>query len=174
MNSTSTDQKADDIAYYLNRMFGEDSALPKSPADLPAYKDTVHSFSDEAMKIVFVEYETPGPNRMPWSAYPDQEGKFWIPYYGRGNEVVRLNSKTGELTRFPLPFAKTPGIHSAVPAPDGSVWFTDPPYGGQLYEGEPDVAGGATNAAGKSAAAKSAFVAMVRYWSVSLSIPSPV
>ena len=26
-----TDQKADDIAYYLNRMFGEDSALPRSP-----------------------------------------------------------------------------------------------------------------------------------------------
>jgi gluconolactonase len=31
---------------------------------------------------------------------------------------------------------------------DGSIWFTDPPYGGQLYEGEPDVAGGATNSAG--------------------------
>jgi len=25
-----------------------------------------------------------------------------------------------------------------VPHPDGSYWFTDPPYGGQLYEGEPD------------------------------------
>jgi gluconolactonase len=31
---------------------------------------------------------------------------------------------------------------------DGSVWFTDPPYGGQLYEGAPDAAGGPTNAAG--------------------------
>jgi gluconolactonase len=36
-----------------------------------------------------------------------------------------------------------------VPHPDGSVWFTDPPYGGQLYEGEPDAPGGATNAGGK-------------------------
>ena len=26
--------------------------------------------------------------------------------------------------------------------PDGSVWFTDPPFGGQLYEGQPDAAGG--------------------------------
>ncbi|HXW30107.1 MAG TPA: SMP-30/gluconolactonase/LRE family protein [Xanthobacteraceae bacterium] len=36
-----------------------------------------------------------------------------------------------------------------VPHPDGSVWFTDPPYGGQLYEGEPDAPGGASNAGGK-------------------------
>ncbi len=38
--------------------------------------------------------------------------------------------------------------NDAVPHPDGSVWFTDPPYGGQLYEGAPDAAGGASNAAG--------------------------
>jgi gluconolactonase len=35
-----------------------------------------------------------------------------------------------------------------VPHPDGSYWFTDPPYGGQLYEGAPDAAGGASNAGG--------------------------
>ena len=28
---------------------------------------------------------------------------------------------------------------------DGSYWFTDPPYGGQLYEGAPDAPGGPTN-----------------------------
>ena len=27
---------------------------------------------------------------------------------------------------------------------DGSIWFTDPPYGGQLYEGAPDASGGPT------------------------------
>lgn len=32
-----------------------------------------------------------------------------------------------------------------VPHPDGSIWFTDPPYGGQLSEGHPDVAGGRSN-----------------------------
>src|SRR5690606_23954898 len=36
-----------------------------------------------------------------------------------------------------------------VPHPDGSYWFTDPPYGGQLYEGAPDAAGGPSNANGK-------------------------
>ena len=39
--------------------------------------------------------------------------------------------------------------NDAVPHPDGSIWFTDPPYGGQLYEGAPDVAGGPSNAAGR-------------------------
>jgi gluconolactonase len=36
-----------------------------------------------------------------------------------------------------------------VAHPDGSYWFTDPPYGGQLYEGTTDAAGGASNPAGK-------------------------
>jgi len=27
--------------------------------------------------------------------------------------------------------------NDVVPHPDGSIWFTDPPYGGQLYEGGP-------------------------------------
>lgn len=32
---------------------------------------------------------------------------------------------------------------------DGSVWFTDPPYGGQLYEGTPDAPGGPSNPEGR-------------------------
>jgi gluconolactonase len=35
-----------------------------------------------------------------------------------------------------------------VPHPDGSIWFTDPPYGARLSEGHPDVAGGPTNPGG--------------------------
>ena len=35
-----------------------------------------------------------------------------------------------------------------MPHTDGSIWFTDPPYGGQLYEGQPDARGGPSNAAG--------------------------
>ena len=35
--------------------------------------------------------------------------------------------------------------NDAVAHPDGSIWFTDPPYGGQLYEGAPDTGGGASN-----------------------------
>ena len=39
--------------------------------------------------------------------------------------------------------------NDVVPHPDGSYWFTDPPYGGQLYEGAPDAAGGPSNPNGK-------------------------
>ncbi len=39
--------------------------------------------------------------------------------------------------------------NDVVPHPDGSYWCTDPPYGGQLYEGAPDAAGGPSNANGK-------------------------
>ena len=38
--------------------------------------------------------------------------------------------------------------NDAVPHPDGSIWFTDPPYGAQLYEGTPDTAGGPSNPQG--------------------------
>jgi gluconolactonase len=36
-----------------------------------------------------------------------------------------------------------------APHPDGSIWFTDPPYGGQLSEGHPDEAGGPLNQDGR-------------------------
>ena len=36
-----------------------------------------------------------------------------------------------------------------VAHPDGSIWFTDPPYGDRLSEGRPDDAGGPANEAGK-------------------------
>jgi gluconolactonase len=39
--------------------------------------------------------------------------------------------------------------NDVVAHPDGSYWFTDPPYGGQLYEGQPDAAGGPSNVAGR-------------------------
>src|SRR6202140_5023033 len=51
------DQNATDVAAYINSLFGENSILPKSPADIPAYKDLVRTFGDDAMKIVFVEYD---------------------------------------------------------------------------------------------------------------------
>jgi gluconolactonase len=38
--------------------------------------------------------------------------------------------------------------NDVVPHPDGSVWFTDPPYGDRLSEGHPDDAGGLSNPQG--------------------------
>ena len=39
--------------------------------------------------------------------------------------------------------------NDVVPHPDGSYWFTDPPYGSSLYEGAPDAAGGPVNPQGR-------------------------
>jgi gluconolactonase len=38
--------------------------------------------------------------------------------------------------------------NDVAPHPDGSVWFTDPPFGGSLYEGMVDAAGGPGNPLG--------------------------
>ncbi len=120
-----SEQKAENIVSYISQMFGEDSKLPKSPADLPQYKSEVRPVSDEGLKIVYVEYDTPGPNRMPWSAHPDKDGMLWVPYYGRANKIANLNPVTGEMKEYPVPNMGTAAVHSAVPHPDGSVWLTE-------------------------------------------------
>ena len=38
--------------------------------------------------------------------------------------------------------------NDVVPHPDGSLWFTDPPYGDTLSEGQPDAPGGPANPSG--------------------------
>ena len=39
--------------------------------------------------------------------------------------------------------------NDVVSHPDGSYWFTDPPYGASLYEGQADESGGPTNPSGR-------------------------
>jgi virginiamycin B lyase len=124
LSSRVTDEEADGLISYLTSVFGQDSTTPP-PAELPEYKSTVRPFSAEAMNIVYVEYDVSGSKGLPWSAAPDKDGNLWMPFYGRGNEVARLNPKTGEVKRFPLPFEQTAGVHSAFPAPSGKVWFTE-------------------------------------------------
>jgi virginiamycin B lyase len=119
------DQEADVLISYLNDAFGADAKLPRSPAELPGYKDTVRPFSDEALRIVYVEYDMPGPNRMPFSAAPDTEGKLWIPDMGAVNTIGRLDPKTGNVQEFTVPNHGVASIHSAIPALDGSVWLTE-------------------------------------------------
>ena len=120
------DEAAQELISYLTANFGLDSSVPHSPADLPGY-DKVNrgEFTDEAMRIVYVDYDLPGPNRMPWSAYPAKDGTYWIPYYGRANMVGRLDPETGKVDEFRALYPGTSAIHSAVTAPDGSVWFTE-------------------------------------------------
>ena len=120
-----SDQQADDVVYYLSHVFTEGSDLPKSPADVPGYKDTVFQPSDEALKIVYVDFEMPGPNRFPWTSNGDKDGLRWTPEYGVANKVMRLDPQTGQMKEFPVPNMGPALIHSAVPSPDGSVWMTE-------------------------------------------------
>ena len=62
---------------------------------------------------------------MPFSAAPDKNGYVWIPNFGVANKITRLDPKTGEMADFPVPNIGTAGVHSAVPAADGSVWLTE-------------------------------------------------
>ena len=125
LSARFTDENENEVVSYLTSVFGQDSTTPRSPADVPGYKDTVRPFSDEAMNIVYVEYDVSGSKGLPWSASPDKDGNFWMPYYGRGNEVARLNPTTGEVQHFSLPFEETAGVHSVVRATDGTVYFTE-------------------------------------------------
>jgi virginiamycin B lyase len=120
-----TEQKANDIAAYINSLFGEDSVLPRSPADMPEYKGLVRHFGDEAMSIVYVEYDMRGPSQMPWDANPAKDGSVWIANYGGTNAIDRLDPKTGEMKEFKLPTQGPAFIHSAWEARDGNVWFVE-------------------------------------------------
>ena len=117
------DEQADRVASFIAAAFGPDSELPKSPADLPEYKNLVRTFDDDAMNIVYVEYDLPGPNRMPWSAAPDKEGNVWMPYYGGANKIGKLDPETGMVREYDVPNPNAVGIHSAYPGPDGNVWL---------------------------------------------------
>jgi len=125
LESRLNDQDAAVLSSYLTSLFGPDSVLPKSPADMPGYKATVRPFSSDTLNIVYVEYDMPGPGRMPFSAAPDKNGYLWIPNFGVANKITRLDPKTGEMQDFSVPNTGTASVHSAVPAPDGSVWLAE-------------------------------------------------
>jgi virginiamycin B lyase len=118
-------QQETDLASYLASLFGPHSVLPKSPEQLPGYKQTLLSYSDDALNIVYVEYEMPQAGYFPFGATPDRAGNIWIPNHGATNKITRLNPKTGEMESFAVPYTGAALIHSVMPAPDGSVWLTE-------------------------------------------------
>jgi virginiamycin B lyase len=113
-----------ELVSYFTETFGPNSKLP-APDTLPKYQEVKQTFGPEAQSIVYVEYEMPGPDRMSWSAFPAKDGSYWIPYYGDANMIARLEPVSGKVEEFKAPNNGTAAIHSAVPAGDGSVWFTE-------------------------------------------------
>jgi virginiamycin B lyase len=119
-----TDEMAQTVASYMERLFGVDSAFP-GPEQMPGYANTVHGeFTDEAMNIVYVDYDL-GPSRFPWSGLPMKDGSIWMPYYGNGNKIAKLDPKTGVVQELKVPLPVSAGIHSVVPGPEDTFWFSE-------------------------------------------------
>jgi len=62
---------------------------------------------------------------MPFDANPSKDGNIWIPDFAVANKITRLDPKTGAMQDFTVPNIGTAAIHSAVAAPDGSVWLAE-------------------------------------------------
>ena len=63
-----------------------------------------------------------------------------VRYEHDGSVTVIADSLDGKALNSP---------NDVVPHPDGSYWFTDPPFGAQLFEGAVDAAGGQGNREGR-------------------------
>lgn len=117
---------ANDVATYLETVFGPDSATPASPAQLPTYQEVKQEgdyFSDDALNIEYVDYELTGdPRDRPGTAKQDKDGNMWVEDRGGAS---RLNPTTGEVKtwRLPEPLNQA-AIHEILPTQDGSVWLT--------------------------------------------------
>ena len=98
-----SDEQAEDVISYLTTMFGENSPLPKSPADLPGYKDDAESLQRRGAENRLRGFRNAGAEPLPWTANPDADGYFWIPEYGQANKMARLKPATGEIKEFPAP-----------------------------------------------------------------------
>jgi streptogramin lyase len=123
-------KEVDEYAKHLALLFGPESPKPASPEQMAEYKDLVRPVNPRATNLAYVEYDFPAPNGMgPWSAVEDKDGKMWVAYYGRGNDVLNVDPETGEWTHHKLPFQRTAGIHSVVPANNGEVWFVETALG---------------------------------------------
>jgi len=115
----------DQVADYLDKVFGPDAETPESPAQLPQYQSVKQEsdyFSDDALRIVYVDYQLTGePKDRPGSGKQDKDGNIWMEM---GGGLTRLNPTTGEIHSWRLPDSTRPFIHEILPTPDGSVWLT--------------------------------------------------
>jgi hypothetical protein len=116
---------ANQVAEYLDKVFGPDTTMPESPAKLPQYQKVKQErdyFSDEALNIVYVDYQLTGePKDRPGTGKPDKDGNIWVEM---GGGLSKLDPATGEVHTWRLPDPTRPFIHEVLPTADGSVWLT--------------------------------------------------
>ena len=111
-----------EVAEYLDKVFGPDTTVPESPAQLPQYQKVKQErdyFTDEALNIVYVDYQLTGePKDRPGTGKPDKDGNIWVEM---GGGLSKLDPATGEVHTWRLPDPTRPFIHEVLPTPDGSV-----------------------------------------------------
>ena len=135
-NRLTPERKAK-ITNYMIKTFALDSDLPRSPTDLPKYKELKRpQFTDESMKLVVVDYETAGPSRFPGTGRPDKNGNIWMWNY-HSNNLSMLNKETGMVREWKVPNQGPANIHAVVPAADGSVWLTESSQANKLARFDP-------------------------------------
>jgi virginiamycin B lyase len=120
-----------EVSKYLASAFGTDSATPQSPVQVSDYQKVKQErdyFSDEALNIVYVDYELTGdPKDRPGTAKQDKDGKLWMEMSAG---LSRLDPATGEVKTWRLFNLTSNFIHEILPTPDGSVWLTLEAQGG--------------------------------------------
>jgi gluconolactonase len=123
------------------------------------------AWNSQGRYLVFSDI--PNNRQMRWTEDDGEVTVFWLPsnnsngntfdFQGRQLSCEHLTRRVvryehdGSVTVLADSFEgkRLNSPNDVVPHPDGSYWFTDPPYGGQLYEGAPDAPGGPSNAAGR-------------------------
>ena len=117
-----SDQQAEDVAFYMNEMFGQEF----DPAEVAGRDAGLREHADRdprrgaAHRLRGLRDARAGP--LPVDGAPDKDGIFWIPQYGASNRIAHFNPVTGEMKEYRVPNPGPALIHSAVPAPDGSIW----------------------------------------------------
>ena len=120
-----TDQDANELATYLDDAFGAEATVLRSPTELAGYQSTVLKLGSDASKIVYVKYEMPGPNRMPFSAAPGKDGSLWISQLWLSQQNHQARPKDRRDGRFPgskRGHCRDPFSRGGA---DGSVWLTE-------------------------------------------------
>jgi hypothetical protein len=106
----------DDIASYLTSLFGPESVLPKSPADMPEVQGHGAAVQQRRAqhRVCGVRHARAEPDALQRRA---GQGRLSVdPELWRRQQDYPARPKTGEMQDFPVPNVGTAAIHSAVPA----------------------------------------------------------
>jgi len=102
---------ADQVADYLEKVFGPDSEVPRSPAQLPQYQKVKQErdyFTDDALNIVYVDYQLTGNPRTSRHGKARQRWKY---LGGNGWRTIETRSRNRRSSYVAIAGSNSP-LHS--------------------------------------------------------------